>query len=339
MRMPPLHRPFFSHNREWELIWLRICWLVIIVFALILFFAWPQTRSLTLIAYLHQWGKSIPVEYFFRVLTFLGDDEFFIIFLSILFWCVNKNLGFQMMVLLLVTGVCGGIIKELTFLERPDLAGVIQPLNAAFPSGHTLAAVTFWGYLAVRIKKTWFWIAAFLLAFGIGLSRLVLGYHFLGDVLGGVALGLPLLLLFVWLSVYFLERGRLDTCPGPLLLILSVAVPVLLAAVLPGVSSPKLLGCLAGVSAGYILEKEKVRSVTAAPLLLQFTKVLIGLALPYFLVIGLGRIFPHSISNFAFTAQTAGLAGYFLVGIWGTLLAPVIFVALKLAPREFSNLN
>jgi membrane-associated phospholipid phosphatase len=339
LHMPPLRRPFFSYNREWELIWLRICWLVIIVFALILFLAWPQTRSLAFIVYLHQWSKSIPVEYFFRVLTFLGDDEFFIIFLSILFWCVNKNLGFWTTALLLIMGVYGGIIKDLTFLERPDLAGVSQPVSAAFPSGHTLAAVIFWGYLAVRIKKTWFWIVALLIVFGIGLSRLVLGYHFLGDVLGGVALGLPLLLLFAWLSVYFLERGRADTCPWPLLLIIAVAVPVLLAAVLPGVSSPKLLGCLAGASAGYILEKEKVRFVTAASLPLQFVKILIGLALPCSLVVGLGRIFPHSISNLASSTKAAGFTGYFLVGIWGTLLAPAIFMALKLAPRESSNLN
>lgn len=334
-----MSRPFFSYNRKQELVWLRICWLITIVFALILFFAWPQTRSLDLIAYLHQWGNIIPVEYFFRVLTFLGDDEFFIIFLGMLLWCVNKNLGFWTTVLLLFTGVYGGIIKDLTFLERPDLAGVSQPASAAFPSGHTLAAVTVWGYLAVRIKKTWFWIGALLIIAGIGFSRLILGYHFLGDVLGGVALGLPLLLFFIWSSVQFLERGRINTRLWPLLLILSMAGPVLLAAVLPGVSSPKLLGCLAGASAGYILEKEKVRSVTAASLPLQFVKVLIGLAVPFILMVGFGRVFPHSISYLAFTAKTAGFTGYFLAGIWGTLLAPAIFVTLKLAPRESGNLS
>jgi membrane-associated phospholipid phosphatase len=332
--IPPLSRPYFSFNRKWELVWLRICWLITVVFTLILLFAWPQTRSLDFIVYLHQWSESVPVEYFFRVLTFLGDDEFFIIFFGILLWCVNKSLGFWTTVMLLTSGLYGGVIKDLTFLERPDLAGVIHPVSAAFPSGHTLAAVTVWGYLAVRIKKTWFWIWAILITAGIGFSRLILGYHFLGDVLGGVALGLPFLLLFFWLSVQSLERGGANTCTWPLLLVFSVAGPVVLTAVLPGVNSPKILGCLAGASVGYILEKEKVRSITFTSLPLQFIKVLVGLAVPFGLIISLGRIFPCGVSNPAFTAKAVNFISYFLVGIWGTLLAPAIFVALKLTPHE-----
>ena len=338
MDMPPLKRPYFSPNRGREFTWLLICWFVTVVCTLILIFAWPQTRSLDFILYLYQWS-STPVGYFFKALSFLGEDEFFMVFFGIILWCVNKSLGFWTTVMLLTSGVYRGVIKDLTFLERPALAGVIHPEDTAFPSGHTLTAITVWGYLAVGIKKTGFWVWAIIVMVGMGLSRMVLGHHFLGDVLGGFALGLPFLLFFIWLSVHFVERGWVEKFSVPLLLALSVAGPVVLTAVIPGVDSPKLLGYLAGASMGYILEKEKVRSITAASLPLQFVKVILGVVVLFGIIVGLGGIFPSGGPDAAFAAQMVGFFRYALGGVWGTLLAPALFVALKLTPREQATLS
>ena len=334
MDMPPLNRPYFSPNRGREFTWLLICWIVTAACSLILVVAWPQTRSLDFVIYLYQWGASSPVGYFFKALTFLGEDEFFMIFFGIILWCVNKNLGFWTTVMLLTSGIYRGVIKDLTHLERPALAGVIHPEDTAFPSGHTLTAVTVWGYLAVRIKKTGFWVWAIFVMVGMGLSRLVLGHHFLGDVLGGFALGLPFLLFFIWLSVQFVERGWVEKFSVPLLLTLSVVGPVVLTAVIPGADSPKILGYLAGACAGYILEKEKVRSITAAALPLQFVKVILGLAVLFGIIVGLGGVLPSGGPDAAFAVKMVGFTRYALGGVWATLLAPAVFVALKLTPRE-----
>ncbi len=339
MDMPPLNRPYFSPDRGRESAWLWICWIVTVVCTLILVFAWPQTRSYDIVLYLYQWSASAPVEYFFRALTFLGDDEFYMIFFGILLWCVNKNLGFWTTVVLLTSGVYRGVIKDLTHLERPVLAGVVHPEDTAFPSGHTLIAVAVWGYLGVRIKKTGFWVWAIFIMVAMGLSRIVLGYHFLGDILGGFALGLPFLLLFIWLSVQFVERGWVEKFSVPLLLTLCVAGPVVLTVLLPGADSPKILGYLAGASVGYILEKEKVRSITAAALPLQFVKVILGLAVLFGIIVGLGGILPSAGPDAAFGAKMVGFFRYALGGVWGTLLAPALFVALKLTPREPADLS
>jgi membrane-associated phospholipid phosphatase len=341
LNIPPLSRPYFSSNRRREAALLLICRLITVVFALILIFAWPQTRSIDLILSLHQWNDSTLCEYFFRSLSFLGDDWFFMIFLGILLWCVDKNLGFWTAVVLLTSGACTGVIKELTFLERPDLSGVTHPGNAAFPSGHTLTAVTVWGYIAVRIKKTWAWVGAAMVTAGTSLSRLVLGYHFLGDVLGGIVLGVPFLMLFIWFSVLFVERDWVSKLRFPLLLTISVAAPAVLAVVLPGAGSPKILGYLAGASVGYILEKEKVRSITSAPLPLQFVKVILGLGVPFMLVTALGSILQHGVTGLDFAAAT-GMVKFICCafgGLWGTLLAPAFFIALQLTqskPRDGS---
>lgn len=328
----PLQRPYFSPSRGRELAWLLFCWLITVVSALALIFAWPQTRNLELIVNLYQWC-STPAGYFFKAISFLGEDEFFMVFIGVILWCVNKRLGFWTTVMLLTSGIYRGVIKELTFLERPPLEGVIHPPDTAFPSGHTLTTITVWGYLAVRVKKTGFTIWAVFLMAAMGLSRMVLGHHYLGDVLGGFALGIPFLLFFIWFGVQCVERGGVELST-PLLLAGSLIGPIVLTAVIPGADSPKLLGYLAGAAVGYILEKKTVRSITATAVPLQFIKVILGLAVLFGIVIGLGRVLPSGGPDASFIENMAAFTRYALGGIWGTLLAPALFVALKLTPRE-----
>jgi uncharacterized protein (TIRG00374 family) len=87
-------------------------------------------------------------------------------------------------------------------LHRPRPAGQLtfEP-TYSFPSGHTVAAVTLFGGLALLIArrdlswrlKTWAWAAAIALTFLVGLSRVYLGVHYSSDVIGGVVLGAVLL--------------------------------------------------------------------------------------------------------------------------------------------------
>ena len=327
MELPALKRPFFSENPKHEKLWIEILLAIAAVAGLILIMAWPQTRSLELIAALQQW-RSTPVELFFRVFTFIGDDQFFMIFFGILIWCVSKSLGFWGAFMLLASGTYSNLIKDLTLLERPAIEGVVHPPGSyAFPSGHTLTAVTVWSYLAARLKKRGYWIWAAVAVVLIGFSRMVLGYHFLGDILGGLAFGIPFLLLFLWLSALLYEKGLLEKFSTPFLLAASIIIPVVLLAVLPGADPPKILGYLAGASFGYVLEKEKIKTMVKAPLFKQIIKVIIGLAVLFGIIIGLGGLLPSAI-------KPLGFIRYALGGIWVTLLAPLLFSVVGLAGRE-----
>jgi len=327
MELPALKRPFFSDNPKHEKLWIEILLAIAAIAALILIMAWPQTRSLELIAALQQW-RSVPVEIFFRVITFIGDDQFFMIFFSVIIWCVSKTLGFWGAFMLLSSAVYSNLIKDLTLLERPAIEGVVHPPGSyAFPSGHTLTAVTVWPYLAARLKKRGYWIWAAVAVVLIGFSRMVLGYHFLGDILGGLALGIPFLLLFLWLSALFYEKGLLEKFSVPFLLAASLIIPVLLLLVLPGADPPKVLGYLAGASFGYVLEKEKIKSTVKAPLPAQVIKVVIGLAVLFGIIVGLGGLLPSAI-------KPLGFIRYALGGIWVTLLAPLFFTAVGLTGKE-----
>lgn len=127
-------------------------------------------------------------------------------------------------------------VKPVVGLSRPDVPSPINvselPLvvipfyelgtsfdTGAFPSGHVLAATVFWGLFVVDTNKFTLQIRAFVAATVVslvGLSRVALGLHYPGDVVGGVVLGLAIL------SVAFALRSRLSKPFKPLLLLAAI---------------------------------------------------------------------------------------------------------------------
>jgi len=85
------------------------------------------------------------------------------------------------------------------------------PPTSSFPSGHTAAAVTVYGFLAVVIwryvaNRYFAYVACVLLIavpVAVGLARMYRGAHYLTDVLGGAVLGV------VWLA--FVIRTLMPT--------------------------------------------------------------------------------------------------------------------------------
>jgi len=87
-------------------------------------------------------------------------------------------------------------LKKLSQRPRPChiephcWATILPPDQFSFPSGHTMTA------FSIAIVVSFFYPhlegVLFFLAVSIGISRVVLGMHFLSDVLAGVVLGLAL---------------------------------------------------------------------------------------------------------------------------------------------------
>ncbi len=150
--------------------------------------AWGVQGVLQVQAWGPQWEGPM------RLLTFLGTEEFYLLFVPLLYWCVDAALGLRWGVLLLVGGWLNSVLKLAFHMPRPYwVSSAVRPLSAessfGFPSGHAQNAATLWGALAAHLRRGWAWGGAMLLAAGIGLSRLYLGVHFPQDVLAGWVIG------------------------------------------------------------------------------------------------------------------------------------------------------
>jgi membrane-associated phospholipid phosphatase len=58
------------------------------------------------------------------------------------------------------------------------------------PSGHTSIHIAIWFGLAILFRKKWIWVTGSAMVLLMMISRTFLGVHYLGDVLGGLLLGL-----------------------------------------------------------------------------------------------------------------------------------------------------
>ena len=135
-----------------------------------------------------------------RFFTFLGTENFYLLIMPILYWCVDASLGLRVGVILLLSGGINSVLKMVFHSPRPywvsaQLKALSSETTFGVPSGHAQNAVGVWGIMASYIAKPWAWACAIALIFLIGFSRLFLGVHFVGDVVIGWLIGAALLFI------------------------------------------------------------------------------------------------------------------------------------------------
>ncbi|NNL75335.1 MAG: phosphatase PAP2 family protein [Desulfobacterales bacterium] len=277
---------------------------------------------------------SPGLDFVFKGLTFLGNQEFYLAFLPLIYWCIDRHTGARLFIVLLFTAYLNAVAKVLLNQPRPfnydpRVKPLVHAVGGGLPSGHTQTAVTIWGYLACRIRKPLFWIITGFLLVGIPLSRIYLGVHFPTDVLGGYILGGLILILFLvpgprierWLKC---KSFMQQFC-------ISLALPIFLI-ILNFTGDPYVLtiaSALMGAGAGFVLERRLVRFRVNGPLGKRIARYLLGVAIMFGLWIGLRSAFSgvEPVALFRFLR-------YFLVGLWGSLGAPWVFAKLGLVEQE-----
>ena len=95
-------------------------------------------------------------------------------------------------------------LKEIVQRPRPEGFRLIAETGYSFPSGHSMVAVAFYGFLIwliIRYEEDrlqrWIWsLALFFVVIMIGISRVYLGVHYFSDVVAGYCVAA------VWLVVF-----------------------------------------------------------------------------------------------------------------------------------------
>jgi membrane-associated phospholipid phosphatase len=154
------------------------------------------------------------VTAFWHAMSFIGSAGFYVPLLVVVYWCVDPRLGARATVLLTLSGVVNGLLKVVFHAPRPYWTSGISAYEtqASFgmPSGHAQNAVVAWGFIAVwlygrahgRAPRPGRWraigrpavpAAAVAVIVLIGVSRIPLHVHSLGQVAAGWAVGAVLL--------------------------------------------------------------------------------------------------------------------------------------------------
>ncbi len=277
---------------------------------------------------------SPALDFPFNALTFMGNEAFYLLFMPLIYWSIERRTGAGLLILLFFSTYINAVAKVIADQPRPfNYDPRVKPLGQAggggLPSGHTQNAVVVWGYLAARRGKTIGWCIAGFLMIGIPLSRIYLGVHFPTDLFGGYLLGALILILFLWMAPR-LEKWLVQI-GFAWQLVLSLVLPILLIVLSPtgNLHIHSMIATLMGISSGFALERRFVRFSAYGKLWKRASRYLLGVCLLFGLWGGLRIAFaaiePAAIFRFI---------RYFLVGLWGGFGAPWLFVRLKLAGRE-----
>ncbi len=270
-----------------------------------------------------------------KVITDLGSTGFYMAVIPVLYWCINKSLGFRLAIALSISNYMNVGVKFIFCRLRPYV--VFPHLDApeylkltgtgySFPSGHAQVSSTFWTYLARSAREKWITVTGIVVVIFVAFTRVYATVHYPTDVLVGVVLGVAIAYLYGEIENRLRDSGAKGKERVRLGLAVSVVVPGLAFAL----SSPfnaafteevaQVLGFIAGAGVGYTLESVYVKYDVRASLPIQAIKIVLGLAGVMAVRYGLKAVFPGT----AFW----NMLRYAMVAVWATLGAPFMFKTL-----------
>jgi len=299
---------------------------------------------------------EMPMRFF----TFLGYENFFFIVLPLLYWSVDARLGLQVGFILVSSNFLNSIFKLAFASPRPYwVSDLVVPFSTetsfGIPSNHAQNAIALWGIMAHEIRKRWAWIAALVLAFLIGLSRLYLGVHFAPDVFLGWLIGGALLWAFsaLWNPVvaWISRRSFLGQVSVAFMTsLIMIAIGAWQVARLEGYFVPQQwienalragaephpismdgfltsAGTFFGLAAGAAWIALRGGYHATGSLEQRGLRYIIGVIGILILWMGLGEVFPRNPDLISYVLR---YFRYTLVGFWVTAGAPWLFFRFKL---------
>ena len=136
------------------------------------------------------------LDILFQLITMCGEQIVLISIIAVIYWALDKKFGEYIAYSVLTSVLLNNTIKDIFKMKRPIGEKGIRTLREqtatgySFPSGHTQSASSFYGAIAIYLKKRAMDIIATIMIILIGFSRLYLGVHYPKDVIVGGILGI-----------------------------------------------------------------------------------------------------------------------------------------------------
>ncbi|MDI6773060.1 MAG: phosphatase PAP2 family protein [bacterium] len=327
---------------------------------------WQWGINLILTLQQHSPGLDLGMKF----LSFLGGEEFFMLLIPFLYWCVDTTRGLRVLALLLFSDFTNGLLKWAFHAPRPywvdaRVKALAAETSYGLPSGHAQVATAIWGFLARAARRPLAWVAAVLLVLGISISRVYLGVHFPHDVAAGWVAGALVLAAYLWLepraatwlkprplavhvaAVLLLSAGMLAAVFGVSAAIAGTIDPPAWEAQAAAAGPPDAgrratdprsmdgfftnLGVAFGAGIGLALRRRYVSFDPRGPWVQRILRLGLGLVVLLGLRSGLGALFPREPLEVALLFR---YVRYALIGLWTVWLALWAFVRLGLAGPE-----
>lgn len=273
-------------------------------------------------------------------ITMLGEETAFLVIAMVLFWCVDKYIGYYMLSVGFIGTIVNQFMKLWFRIPRPwvldsNFTILEQAREGAsgysFPSGHTQSAFGTFGSIAYTTKNRKIRILAIIIPVLVALSRMYIGVHTPKDV--GVSI-LVAIALIVALKPVVLGNNRrfMPVLLGGMLLLAvgfmcfvelyRFPVDIDLHNYASGLKNAyTLLGALLGMLAVYIADEKWLNFPTKAVWWAQILKVVIGLVLV--LIVKSGS---KNILSLLFGEYVGRAVRYFMTVITAGILWPLSFM-------------
>jgi hypothetical protein len=294
---------------------------------------------------------------FMHVVSFIGSAGFYLPILIVLYWCVSPRGAARTVVVLAVSGALNTTLKIVFHDPRPfwtdrTITGHEPRATFGMPSGHAQGAAVAWGALGLWARRPAVWAPVVLVVAMVGVSRVYLGVHSIGQVIAGWLIGVGLLVtadrLAPLVVPWWLRRSLWLQCGLSLTAALAFLGPTALAVAdlegwrMPaawaraietagGTTGPVMIkdgatvsGILCGTLAGLSWLARRGWFDAGGALWRRAVRVLVGMA-------GVGVIWPAGF--LAGDATPTIFVTHILLGVWLTAGAPEVFVRLGLAGR------
>lgn len=258
-------------------------------------------------------------DFIFQLITICGEQVVLISIISIVYWTLDKKFGEYIAYAVLTSVLLNNTIKDIFKMKRPIGEEGIRTLREqtatgySFPSGHTQSASSFYGAMAIYLKKRVMYIIATVMIILVGFSRLYLGVHYPKDVIVGGILGV--LTSLVCYKLYNRFENKM------LLYVITFVIFIPALTFAHSADFIKGMGTYLGFIIGIYIEKKYVNFSTEGSKGNKIIRVLLGVLILLVLQVGLKVLLPSG-TIFSFIR-------YSLISLIGIGVYPMAFKKLK----------
>lgn len=274
-------------------------------------------------------SQSAFFDFFFNLVSFLGEEYVYIVLIAIVYYAIDKKFGEYLSFSLFFTGITNGLLKNIIkaprpFEKYPDRVTNLRPetsTGSSFPSGHTQMFTTFWSSVYIYLKKNWLLIIAIVFSIFMAISRMYLGVHFLEDVVVSILLGIIISVIsFKLMQTSYLHKFYLG--------LVIITLPLIF--IFPSEDIFKSYGILAGFVLAMYVEKKYINFKMESGIIKKSIRVLLGVGIMMVVRVGLSYLFDMFADEGTLIMNVLDSIRYFALSFVGLGLVPKLFKPLKI---------